>query len=104
MGLGRLLKIGTLDVSFGCRIVHPSDSSCISEGILGSGFTAISGFVGICFCLFLGVQEGRRLFVDRAGKSSFQVQFLSTLAGFHVIFKGFGWVVDLLKLQSVLRY
>lgn len=59
MGLGRLLKIGTLDVSFGCRIVHPSDSTCISEGILGSGFTAISGFVGICFCLFLGVQEGR---------------------------------------------
>ena len=42
--------------------------------------------------------------MDRAGKSSFQVQFLSTLAGFHVIFKGFGWVVDLLKLQSVLRY
>jgi len=76
LGLGRLLKISTLDVSFGCRIVHASDSKCSSEGILDCGFTATSGFVRIFFFgLFLGVQEGRRLFVDRAGKVVFKCNF-----------------------------
>jgi hypothetical protein len=75
LGLGRLLKISTLDVSFGCRIVHASDSTCSLEGILDCGFTATSGFVRIFFCLFLGVQEGRHLFVDRAGKVVFKCNF-----------------------------